>query len=133
MSVSDKPSKTQQQYKEQCDVNNILAKYQKTGQVTHIAKTKGNYIDLTGVQSYQESMNTIIKAQNAFMQLPATVRKELGNDPQQLITLLSDEKQKEKAEKLGLLNLVKQVDKMDTLIDEVKKLKPETKKQNDEK
>ena len=45
-------SMTQQQFQAECDVNNILAKYKKTGQISHLAKHNGNFGDfiVTGKQ-----------------------------------------------------------------------------------
>ena len=37
------PSRTKQAFKEECDVNNILRKYEKTGLITHVAAYKGRY------------------------------------------------------------------------------------------
>ena len=39
-------SMTQQQFQAECDVNNILAKYKRTGMLTHIQKHEGNFGDL---------------------------------------------------------------------------------------
>ena len=34
--VPDEKSLTKQMHKKECDINNILAKYQKTGAITHL-------------------------------------------------------------------------------------------------
>ena len=40
-------SLTQQQFADECDVNNILAKYRATGLLTHIKHHNGNYRDFS--------------------------------------------------------------------------------------
>lgn len=97
------PVMTDQSFKDQCDVNLILKKYKTTGVITHLNRAKGTYLDLTNAPDYQTSLDTVIKAQDAFMTLPAEIRERFGNDPSRLITFLSDPKNNEEGIKLGLL------------------------------
>lgn len=100
---SEEPSLTQQQFKKDCDVNNIIAKYKKTGSVTHIRnRVEGVYADLTNIPSYDEALQQIIHANNTFNELPALVRARFANDPQQLINFLQDPENVEESIKLGL-------------------------------
>lgn len=130
MTLNTEPSKTHQSFKNECDINQIMSKFKKTGMVTHLAKNKGVYMDISNAPDYQKALDTVLKAESAFMALPSQVRKELGNDPQNLMDLLKDPKNKKRAEELGLLNIIEPtIDKMDLLIDEVKKQNT-NKKQN---
>jgi len=96
-------SRTQQQFKDDCNVNKILAKFKATGSITHIQNTQaGVYADLTQMPSYQESLNTVVAAQRAFEEVPAKIRQRFSNDPQEFINFLADEKNNEEAIKLGL-------------------------------
>lgn len=61
-----KPSMTEQHHKDECNIDNILRRYDKTGLVTHINNMKKSYEDFSEVQSYQESLNMVIKAQEDF-------------------------------------------------------------------
>jgi len=99
---NDEPSRTQQQFKDQCDINQIMKKYHSTGQITHLRTTPGRYLDTTNVPSYQEALNTIINANDSFNALPSEVRKRLGNDPKNMIDFLSDPNNDDEARKLGL-------------------------------
>lgn len=98
-------SKTQSQFAAECDINNILARYQKHGTLTHINKASANYGDFTSVDDYQTSMNKIIEAEKTFNSLPSSIRKRFGNDPAQLIGFVTDDKNREEAIKLGLINI----------------------------
>lgn len=100
---SNKPTRTQQQFAKDCDVNNIIAKYKKTGTVTHVRnQAEGVYANLIDIPDYQGAMQHIINAQNAFGDLPASTRARFGNDPQQLIDFLKNPENKEESIKLGL-------------------------------
>lgn len=104
MTVNDEPTMTQQQFKDECDINNIMRKYQTTGEITHIAKKIGMYGDFSEIPDYHQMHQTVIEAEAAFMGLPAELRLRFKNDPGQLIDFLKDENNYEEGVKLGLLN-----------------------------
>lgn len=95
-------SMTQQQFKAECDVNNILAKYKRTGMLSHIQKHQGNFGDFSSIEDYQTSLGKLMQAQQSFESLPSELRAKFDNDPGQLISFLSDEKNNAEAIKLGL-------------------------------
>ena len=95
-------SMTQQQFQSECDVNNILAKYKRTGMLTHIQKHEGNFGDFSSVEDYQTSLGKLMQAKQSFESLPSELRAKFENDPAQLISFLSDEKNDAEAVRLGL-------------------------------
>ena len=95
-------SMTQQQFKAECDVNNILAKYKRTGMLSHIQKHQGNFGDFSSIEDYQSSLGKLMQAQQSFESLPSELRAKFENDPAQLISFLSDKKNDAEAIKLGL-------------------------------
>ena len=95
-------SMTQQQFKAECEVNNILAKYKRTGMLSHIQKHQGNFGDFSSIEDYQSSLGKLMQAQQSFESLPSELRAKFENDPAQLISFLSDEKNNAEAIKLGL-------------------------------
>jgi len=102
-SINEEKSLTQQQYKNDCDVNLIIAKYEQTGTLHHVDNAKrGVYMDLTQAPSFEESLKVVMQAQNAFDEIPAQIRQRFGHDPQQFIDFLADEANTEEAIKLGL-------------------------------
>lgn len=102
-SIDYPPSKTQQQFKDECNVNKIIEKYLKTNEMTHLKQNKGVFADLTHISDYQDSLNKVIEANKSFMELNAQTRNRFGNDPQQLINFLADDSNRDEAIKLGLI------------------------------
>lgn len=100
--LNEKPSRSQQQFKDQCDVNKIVARYKKTGIVTHLRGGDGQYGDFSDIGTYHEAIQRVLDANKEFMKLPAAIRNRFGNDPQQLMTFLDDPSNNEEAIKMGL-------------------------------
>lgn len=71
---------TKQAFAEETNVNQIMAKYQATGQFTHINKNPAVYGDFSGVDTLQGALAQIDEARSIFMALPAEVRKDFNND-----------------------------------------------------
>lgn len=94
-------SLTKQADKDRCDINRIINGYQKTGVITHSNSAQPSYGDATGVD-FQDAMNLVISAENAFMELPAAVRKRFGNDPAQFLEFTSNEANLEAMYEMGL-------------------------------
>lgn len=97
------PTKTQQQFEEECNINNILKRYKQTGIVTHLAHELPVYGDFSDVPDYQTAFDIVVSAHDNFMRLPADLRKRFNNDPAQLLDFLKDESNYEEAVELGLL------------------------------
>lgn len=72
--------KTKQAMKAECDINNIMKRYKKNGQIPG-NMLNGIYADVSEMSDYQESLNKVIKAETLFMKLPVEVRKRFGHDP----------------------------------------------------
>lgn len=90
-----------QSFKEECDINRIMAKYQKTGVVSWLSKHEGRYADVTGFD-FMESMNTIAKANEMFADLPSKVRGRFANDPVRFLEFMHDPESVDESYKLGL-------------------------------
>lgn len=101
--INSEPTMAQQQFKDECDINKIMDKYQKTGEFTHLTSKQGRYADFSSIQDYREMLDTVRYADEAFMKLPATIRSRFGNDPQQLLDFVQDNKNYDEGVKLGLV------------------------------
>lgn len=97
-------SLTEQHHKDSCDMIRILKKYDKTGLITHVNTSVANYGDFTAVNEYQESLNMVINAQDAFNELPSEIRKKFGYDPGLFFEFATDPSNKEKMIEYGLAN-----------------------------
>lgn len=99
------PSRTQENFKDECDINLILKKYQATGVLPSNSKAAlAHYGDFSKVPSYQDALNRVMEASDMFSQLPATLRFKFENDPGLLLNFLSDPKNREQAVELGLVD-----------------------------
>jgi phage internal scaffolding protein len=96
------PGLAQQHFKDECDVNRILSKYQKTGLIDHVNRFQGDYADLSAVPDFQESLNAVIDAQEAFMTLPSSIRKQFDNDPVAFLDFVHNPDNKDEMIKMGL-------------------------------
>lgn len=96
--------KTQKNFREECNIMNIMANYKRNGDFGHINKSPGNYGDFATALEYTESLNRIIAADADFKELPADLRKRFENDPGRLLDFLQDENNFDEAVELGLVN-----------------------------
>lgn len=102
--INTEPSMAQQQFKDECDINNIMNKYLKTGEFTHATGKQGVYADFTEITDFQGMVDTIQKAEEAFALLPAQIRAKFQNNPGELVDFLGDPKNYDEALSLGLLD-----------------------------
>lgn len=90
VSAPDK-SLTQQQFKNECDMNRIVANSQRGIPPRYLAKGTPHYGDFTANVDLTAAYNTISAAEEAFMALPSGLRAELHNDPVNLASLTADQ------------------------------------------
>jgi len=99
----EEPSLAQQHYKEECDINTILQKFNITGMLPE-SPLSPRYGDFTGIGDYHTALNRVIAAQDEFEALPAQIRARFNNDPAELIAFLDDDNNRPEAESLGLVD-----------------------------
>lgn len=93
--VNDGPSMTHQEFQDECDVNQIMARFERTGEVPFGMRSPGyvppQYVDLTAIPvGLHATMEYMRDASAAFMNLPAEVRAEFGNDPEAFVDFATD-------------------------------------------
>jgi len=92
-----------QSFKEECDINGIMSRFEKSGLMDHVNKFQGDYGDFTEAQDYHTSMNQILAAQAAFDSLPAKMRSRFGNQPAAFLEFVEDESNEDEMREMGLL------------------------------
>lgn len=97
------PSRAKQEYREETDVNKIMARFRTTGQLTHLRKTGPQYMDCTVVPDFGTMYLKVRHAEDVFMSLPARVRARFENDPGQFYAFLQDDRNYDEAVQLGLV------------------------------
>lgn len=100
--VCQDKSLTQQHQKDEADINVIVKRFGLTGEVPSNIRIP-QYGDFTGISDYHTAMQAIKVADEAFMSLPANLRKRFNNNPEEFVSFCSDEKNREEAIKLGLV------------------------------
>jgi phage internal scaffolding protein len=98
----EEPSLAQQQFKDECDINNIVRQFNITGQLPD-QPLSPKYGDFTGISDYKTALDRVIAADEEFMNLPATIRARFENDAANLIEFLENDENRAEAEKLGLV------------------------------
>lgn len=96
-------SRAKQAFKDECDVNTIMRRFEQTGVIEHVNRYQGSYGDFTEVpENYQAAVNQVIAAQDMFMSLPAKVRARFANDPGNFLAFVEDPNNADEMVSLGL-------------------------------
>jgi len=111
LDCSGEPSMTKQSFRDACDINKILPAAIKTGLLTHVNAAQGSVRDLSEAVDYKTGLDLINKAQEAFMELPAPVRREYDNDPGKLLEAVDDPDQQDRLVELGLAEKAESAEK----------------------
>jgi len=101
--IKEEKSRTQQEFKDEVNIVNIMKKYNSTGIVSHIMQNQPMFDDISEVMTYQEALNLQIIANQNFAKMPSKIRAYFGNKPENLIEFLNDSKNKDEAIRLGLI------------------------------
>lgn len=101
LSCGEEP-RTQQSFKDECNINIIMERFGKTGQVPSNVRTP-SYDDFSGVTDFHTAMNAVRSASEGFMDLPSKLRARFDNDPQMYLQFVSDDANRSEAVELGLI------------------------------
>lgn len=96
-------TQTKQEFKDECDINRIMRKYQRHGVELPAGLPVGTYGDFSRVTDYREAQDILLQARAQFDALPAKVRDRFQNEPANLLAFVSDAANLEEARSLGLL------------------------------
>lgn len=100
--ANTKPSRTKQQFKDECDINTIINRFLRTGHIETLQRLEPRYGDVTGIE-YQSAMQTVAEARTLFNELPAKIRSRFDNEPALFLDFVQNDANKEEAIKLGLI------------------------------
>lgn len=93
---------TRQEFAEECDLNALMKRYERTGLLPQHPGREAFYGDFVDLPSYQEALSAIREAQDAFMSLPARVRLEFENDPARFVKFAEDPSNLDQMREWGL-------------------------------
>lgn len=89
-------SLTQQQFKDDTDINVLFGRYLETGEFPQV-EHQMSYGNFEGIYDFQSAMNVVRAAQEAFATLPARIKNRFNNDPQHLLEFINDPENREEA------------------------------------
>ena len=102
LDCSEAEDMTQQQFKEECDINEITRRFGLGAEMPKGLKVP-SYGDFTGIESYHDACNAIAEAGESFDALPASLRDRFGNDPGQFVDFVLNDANRDEAVRLGLI------------------------------
>lgn len=83
------PSLTRQEFAAECDINEIMRRYETTGVLPNDGR-EPQYVDFTEIpEDLMSTLAMMDRAQQAFMTLPARVRREFENNPHAFVEYAS--------------------------------------------
>ncbi len=83
--------RTKQSFKDGTDIQKIMARFDKTGTISHLAKFEGVYADFSDFD-FHEQTTMLSKGGEIFDALPAEIRKEFGQSPAAFFAYVNDPK-----------------------------------------
>ncbi len=94
---------TKQCHASECDINKIMARFDRTGTISHVAKYEGVYADFSDFD-FHEQTNKLTRGREIFDDLPAEIRQEFGQNPGKFFAWVNDPKNEDdvRAKLLGL-------------------------------
>jgi len=96
------PSRTKQQFKDECDIDSIMLKFQKTGTLAHLNNHHGQYGDFAQPVDYHDAMNTVLAAREMFSSVPSSIRSKFANDPALFLEFVQNPENEDQLIEMGL-------------------------------
>lgn len=98
---NNEKSITKQEFKDDADINVLVERFEKAGELPP-QLTWPDQTEFMETYDYQTAMNVVVKAREAFMELPAKARARFENDPQKFMRFMEDPENQDEAIKLGI-------------------------------
>lgn len=98
-----KRSRTKQEFKNECDINRIVAQYSTTGVLTHVNRMQPAFGNASA-PDFTDAMHMIDEVKEAFASLPAILRRRFDGKPEQFLEFLHDPKNALEIAEMGLLS-----------------------------
>lgn len=98
-----KKTMTKQSFKDSCNINKIMEKYAKSGQMPAINASDQKFEFASSI-SFTESMQIITDASQTFDGLPARMRQRFGNNPALFLEFVENPANRTEMGAMGLLS-----------------------------
>ena len=93
--------RTKQSMRDECDINQIMSKFLKTGNIEHRNTRSAQYGFATS-DDFQSAMETVVTAQEMFNELPAETRKKFANSPRNFLDFVQNPDNRSEMVAMGL-------------------------------
>lgn len=90
-----------QSFKDECDINKIMEKFQKSGAITHFTKNAPIYGDHSSAELFEAQL-VVANAETMFAELPSSIRKKFDNNPGQFLEFVQNPANEKAMQELGL-------------------------------
>lgn len=94
--------RTVQAPKGELDINQIMARYMKTGQITHLAKRTPKFGDFTVAQDLLSAYELQAQAEDEFQSLDSRIRRAANNSKEEFWRMLATEDGAMRLQEAGL-------------------------------
>lgn len=81
--------RTLQSHKDETDIVKIMARFAKTGTISHLAKNEGQYADFSDYDFFGHTQK-LTRGREMFDELPAELRKEFHQSPAEFFEYVND-------------------------------------------
>ncbi len=81
--------RTKQCHADECDINKIMARFDRTGTISHLSKFEGVYADFSDFD-FHEQTTKLTRGREIFDELPAELRSEFGQSPAAFFAYVND-------------------------------------------
>lgn len=81
--------RTKQCHRDECDIQKIMARFDKTGTISHLAKFEGVYADFSDFD-FHEQTTKLAQGETIFAELPAEIRREFGQSAAAFFEFVND-------------------------------------------
>lgn len=98
----DEPGVTQQNFKDECDINIILERARNGVPISHLNARIAQYGDVSSIPDYRSALDTVNRANGLFMELDAKVRERFANDPAKFLAFAQNPANVDEMVRLGL-------------------------------
>lgn len=101
---SNKPTRTQQHFKDDCSIDRILKQFRISGVLGDPDRLQFmQYLDTTEIPSIQDAKDILNQLDSDFATLPANIRALFSNNSLNLANFIQNPENSEECRKLGLL------------------------------
>lgn len=104
LSLPKGEDRTQQHFREEVNINQIIAKYQKTNILTHVTKNRVRFGEFLELADHAVNLDKVAKAQQSFDQLPSQLRNQFNNSIEGFFSFIQKPENKDQCIKWGIFD-----------------------------